>query len=136
MWPSGWIAWTGHSLAQRWQGEPHSGQRRSHSNIRMRAGNRQRRSERAHVAAEEALDEQARREQRQRIEDERPFARELQDDRSLEGLDFGELLGERGRVERHAEQAEKDDVLDRPQPFVKSPGDAVLRDFERLARRC
>jgi hypothetical protein len=25
MWPSGWIAWIGHSLAQRWQGEPLQG---------------------------------------------------------------------------------------------------------------
>jgi hypothetical protein len=51
--------------------------------------NRQRRPERAHVSAEEALDEQPRREQGQGVHDERPFAREFQDNRGLEGFDLG-----------------------------------------------
>ena len=129
MCPSGWIDCTGHSLAQRWQGVPHSGQRRSHSNIRMRPGNRERGAERAHVAAEEAFDEQSGRQAASGVQDERPFARELQDDCGLERLDLGQLLGERGRVERQAEQAEKDDVLDRPQPLVKAPGNVYCGIF-------
>src|SRR5688500_2940440 len=36
--PVGWMAATGHSLAQRWHGEPHSGQRLSQSNMRSRPG--------------------------------------------------------------------------------------------------
>src|SRR5215472_15505369 len=57
------------------------------------AGNRQRSTERTQIAAEETFDEQADDEQPARIGDERPAAREFQDDGGLERLDLGERLG-------------------------------------------
>src|SRR5438045_9784339 len=41
------------------------------------AGNCERRTERAHVAAEKPFDEQSRGQRRQSVDDERPFAREF-----------------------------------------------------------
>ena len=92
--------------------------------MRMPPGDRQRGAERAEVAAIEALDEQAGREQAHGKGDEGPVARELEDDRGLEGLDLGQPLGELQGIERQAEQDEKDHVLDRPQPLVQPPGTA------------
>ena len=70
------------------------------------------------------------------VEHERPVAHELQDDRGLERLDLGQLLGEGDRVEREAEQEQEDDVLDRPKPLVQAPGHAELRHAAALWRRC
>src|SRR5512138_4025843 len=55
----------------------------------------QRGAERAEIAAEEALDEEAGDEQRDGEGDEPPLAHEAEDDRGLEGLDLRELLGQR-----------------------------------------
>src|SRR5690606_11141614 len=84
------------------------------------------------VEAEEPLDEKADPEQNEGVDDERPVARELQDDRGLERLDLGEGLRQRDGVEGEAEQAEENDVLDRPEPFVQAPGHAELRHLEPL----
>ena len=51
--------------------------------------NRKRRAERAQVAAKEPLYEPSCRQQRQGVDDERPLAREFQDNRGLEGFDLG-----------------------------------------------
>ena len=78
------------------------------------SGDRERRTQRADVAAEEALDEKPRTQQDGGIENEWPLAEELQDDRGLERFDLRKLLGEGHRIERHPEQEQEDDVLDGP----------------------
>ena len=63
------------------------------------SGDRECRTQRAEVAAEEAFDKKARTQKDGGIEDEWPVADELQDDRGLERFDLGQLLGE-GRSSR------------------------------------
>ena len=91
---------------------------------------RERRAERAEVAAERPLDEQPDPEQDERVDHERPGAVELQHDRGLERLDLGDADGERHRPERQREQAEEHDVFDRPQTLVDRERHAVLRHLE------
>ena len=85
------------------------------------AGDRERRAERAEIAAEEALDEEADRQQQAGIEHERPFPRETQDHRRLERLDLRHLLGEAQRVEGQPEQGDEDDVFHGPEALVQAP---------------
>src|SRR5512132_1135161 len=82
--------------------------------------NGQRRSEGTHVATGEALDEQACDQQRDGVEDERPCADELQRDRGLERLHLGADEGEIYRVQRNREQPDEDEILQRPEPLVRS----------------
>lgn len=87
-------------------------------------------AQRAKIAAVDPFDEKAGREHGERKDDEGPFAGELQDDRRLERLHFRKHLGKREGVERQPEQAEKDDVFDRPEPLVQAPGHSHLRHLQ------
>ncbi|CAM4107566.1 hypothetical protein ACMU6081_27640 [Achromobacter mucicolens] len=102
-------------------------------------------AQRAQVAAEEALDEQARDKQRHGEQHEGPVTHEVQDDRGLEGLDFGELLGDRQVIQREAEKQQEDHVLERGQPLrhtvadlqlthAQPPRDAVGQFLQRAER--
>ena len=91
---------------------------------------RQRRAERAQVAAVELAVDGRDEDQTQRPGDEAPLAHEAQRDRGLERLDLGELLGLAERLQRHREQPEQDQVLHRPQPLVHRKRQPPLADAE------
>src|SRR5690606_31714723 len=97
------------------------------------AGHRQRRTERAHVAAEHLAGENVDHQQDHRVEHEPPLAVELEHDGGLERLYLGGLLGQHHRFQGDAEQYQQDDVLDGPQPLVHREGQLVLGNSQ-LAR--
>ena len=85
----------------------------------------------AEVAAIEAFDEKADDDQGEREDDKGPVAYELENDGGFEGFNLGQLFGEGDGRQRDAEEAEEDHVFQRPEPFVKAPGQFHLRDFEQ-----
>ena len=87
-------------------------------------------AERAEVAAEGALDEQPHAEEQERPCHEPGLAPEAQDDRGLERLDLGKLVGEPGRAQRDREQGEEDQELQAAQALVQPPGQRQLRDAQ------
>jgi hypothetical protein len=86
------------------------------------------------IAAEHPLHSQARCQDRADIEEERPAAREVQDDGGLERLYLSGLLCCRERAERDAEQHQEDDVFDRHQPRMNAERDAQLRYADKARR--
>ena len=94
------------------------------------AAERQRRAERAQIAAERFVDEQIDADEANGIGDERPVPHEDQREGGLEGFDLGDGFGGGGGMQRGAERGGQHQVFGAPQPAVGDFGNAPLRDAQ------
>ena len=77
-------------------------------------GNGKRCTQRAQIAAKEAVDKHANDQQHCRIGDKRPCADELEGNDGFKGLNLDHLAGHFNRPEGQSKQAKKDHVFDSP----------------------
>ena len=93
------------------------------------------RTERAEIAAVEALDEEAGEEKGEHKSDERPCPDHAQRDRGLERLGLGQNQGVVHRIEGEREDADEEGVLDDPKPLVQCLWNGDLPDAQPLGQR-